>query len=151
MPYDERFVSPMRQELTRLGVEEMRTPEEVDARLENAAGTTLVVVNSICGCAARNARPAVALALKHARTPTNLTTVFAGQDVDATARARSYFAPYPPSSPQIALLRDGRVVFMLERHQIEGRSADAIARDLVQAFDQFCAAEADGEELRDVG
>ena len=138
MPYDERFVTPMRQELTRLGVEELRTAEAVDARLKNTDDATLVVVNSICGCAARNARPAVALALQHAKKPPVLTTVFAGQDLDATARARSYFAPYPPSSPQIALLKGGRVVYMLERHQIEGRSADAIARDLVGAFDTHC-------------
>jgi putative YphP/YqiW family bacilliredoxin len=139
MPYDERFVAPMREELTRLGVEEMRTPDEVDAKLKNATGTTLVVVNSICGCAARNARPAVALALRSgAKGPDALTTVFAGQDTEATARARSYFTGYPPSSPQIALLRDGRVVFMLERHQIEGRSADAIAEDLTEAFERYC-------------
>lgn len=138
MPYDERFVTPMRHELTRLGVEEMRTPDEVDARLKDARGTTLVVVNSICGCAARNARPAVAIALGHGKKPEALTTVFAGQDVDATARARSYFTGYPPSSPQIALLKDGRVVYMLERHQIEGRTADDIARDLVSAFDAHC-------------
>jgi putative YphP/YqiW family bacilliredoxin len=116
----------------------MRTPEDVDARLKDAPGTTLVVVNSICGCAARNARPAVAMALQHERTPSALTTVFAGQDVDATARARSYFTGYPPSSPQIALLKDGELVFMLERHQIEGRSADAIATDLKAAFDAHC-------------
>jgi putative YphP/YqiW family bacilliredoxin len=138
MPYDERFVTPMRQELTRLGVEEMRTPQEVDAKLKAAPGTTLVVVNSICGCAARNARPAVALALRHSKKPDTLTTVFAGQDLDAVARARSYFTGYPPSSPQIALFKDGRLVFMLERHQIEGRSADAIASDLTAAFDRYC-------------
>jgi putative YphP/YqiW family bacilliredoxin len=139
MPYDERFVAPMRQELTRLGIEEMRTPEEVDAKLKDASGTTLVVVNSICGCAARNARPAVALALSGAgKKPAALTTVFAGQDVAATARARSYFTGYPPSSPQIALLRDGKLVYMLERHQIEGRSADAIAQDLITAFETYC-------------
>src|ERR671930_225482 len=125
--YDERLVAPMRQELTRIGFEELRTPEAVDEKLKNAKGTTLVVVNSICGCAARNARPAVALALKHNKKPESLTTVFAGQDVDATSRARSYFDGYPPSSPQIALFKDGKLVFMLERHQIEGRSADAIA------------------------
>jgi putative YphP/YqiW family bacilliredoxin len=138
MPYDERFVTPMRQELVRLGVEEMRTPDEVDARLQDARGTTLVVVNSICGCAARNARPAVALALGNAKRPQALTTVFAGQDLEATARARSYFTGYRPSSPQIALLKDGRVVYMLERHQIEGRAAEDIARDLVSAFDAHC-------------
>jgi len=138
MPYPEYLVTPMRQELTRLGVEEMRTPDEVDAKLKDAAGTTLVVVNSVCGCAARNARPAVARALKHEKTPRALTTVFAGQDLDAVARARSYFTGYPPSSPQIALLKDGRPVFMLERHQIEGRTADAIADDLEAAFDKHC-------------
>jgi putative YphP/YqiW family bacilliredoxin len=137
--YDERFVTPMRQELTRLGVEEMRTPAEVDEKLKGAPGTTLVVVNSVCGCAARNARPAVASALKHGVKPDHLTTVFAGQDVDAAARARSYFTGYPPSSPQIGLLKDGQLVFMLERYQIEGRSAEDIAQDLVGAFDRFCA------------
>ena len=137
--YDERFVTPMRQELTRLGVEEMRTASEVDAKLKDTPGTTLVVVNSVCGCAARNARPAVASALRHAVKPDHLTTVFAGQDIEATTKARSYFTGYPPSSPQIGLLKDGHVVFMLERWQIEGRSADEIAKDLVGAFDQFCA------------
>ena len=136
--YDERFVSPMRQELTQLGVEEMRTPEEVDARLKDTPGTTLVVVNSICGCAARNARPAVAKAIRHDNRPDKLTTVFAGQDVTATQRARSYFTGYAPSSPQIALMKDGQVVYMLERHQIEGRTADDIARDLTRAFDKYC-------------
>ena len=141
MMYDERFVTPMRQELTRLGVEEMRTASEVDAKLKDTPGTTLVVVNSVCGCAARNARPAVASALRHAVKPDHLTTVFAGQDIEATTKARSYFTGYPPSSPQIGLLKDGQVVFMLERWQIEGRTADEIANDLVGAFDQFCARE----------
>jgi putative YphP/YqiW family bacilliredoxin len=136
--YDERFVTPMRQELTKLGVEEMRTPAEVDQRLKDASGTTLVVVNSVCGCAARNARPAVKAALEHNKTPDTLTTVFAGQDTDATARARSYFTGYAPSSPQIGLLKDGKLVFMLERYQIEGRSAGDIAKDLVGAFDKYC-------------
>jgi putative YphP/YqiW family bacilliredoxin len=136
--YDERFVTPMRQELTRLGVEELRSPDEVDVRLKDAKGTTLVVVNSICGCAARMARPAVAMALQHPAKPEHLTTVFAGQDADATERARSYFTGYAPSSPQIALLKDGKVVFMLERWQIEGRSANLIAEDLVEAFDEHC-------------
>ncbi len=136
--YDERFVTPMRQELTRLGVEELRTSDDVDARLKGVPGTTLVVVNSVCGCAARNARPAIATALRHAVKPDHLTTVFAGQDVEATAKARAYFTGYPPSSPSIGLLKDGEVVFMLERWQIEGRSADAIAADLTDAFDRFC-------------
>lgn len=136
--YDERFVTPMRQELTRLGVEEMRTPAEVDQKLKDAEGTTLVVVNSVCGCAARNARPAVKAALEHEKKPDQLTTVFAGQDTDATARARSYFTGYAPSSPQIGLFKDGKLVFMLERYQIEGRSANDIAQDLVGAFDRYC-------------
>ena len=138
--YDERFVTPMRQELTRLGVEELRTADEVDARLKDSAGTMLVVVNSVCGCAARNARPAVATALQHEKKPDHLTTVFAGQDTEAAARARSYFTGYPPSSPQIGLLKDGKLVFMLERHQIEGRTAGDIAVDLVGAFDMYCSA-----------
>jgi putative YphP/YqiW family bacilliredoxin len=128
----------MRQELVQIGVEEMRTPEEVDAKLKDAKGTTLVVVNSICGCAARNARPAVAKALQHAVKPDTLTTVFAGQDIEATQKARSYFTGYPPSSPQIGLLKDGKLVFMLERHQIEGRTAGEVAEDLVGAFDKYC-------------
>jgi putative YphP/YqiW family bacilliredoxin len=136
--YDERIVAPMRQELTQLGVEEMRTADEVDAKLKDSKGTALVVVNSVCGCAARNARPAVARALQHSAKPDKLTTVFAGQDVQAVQRARSYFTGYPPSSPQIGLLKDGKLVFMLERHQIEGRTAGEIAEDLVGAFDKYC-------------
>lgn len=136
--YDDRLVAPMRAELTRLGVRELRTPEEVDSTLANAAGTTLVVVNSVCGCAARNARPAVAHALRHQVRPEQLTSVFAGQDAAATERARSYFTGYRASSPQIALLKDGRLVFMLERHQIEGRSAEEIAGELTTAFDRYC-------------
>lgn len=136
--YDERIVAPMRAELTRLGVEELRTADAVDAHLANAKGTTLVVVNSVCGCAARNARPAVASALSHSKKPSVATTVFAGQDVDAVQRARSYFTGYAPSSPQIALFKDGLLVHMLERHDIEGRSADEIANDLRGAFDRYC-------------
>jgi putative YphP/YqiW family bacilliredoxin len=136
--YPEPLVAPMRHELTRLGVEELRTPEQVDAALTQT-GTTLVVVNSVCGCAARNARPAVAHALAHAVTPDRSTTVFAGQDGAATERARAHFTGYAPSSPAIALLKDGQLVFMLERWQIEGRSADQIARDLAGAFDRYCA------------
>ncbi len=138
--YPEPLVAPMRQELTRLGVEELRTASAVDAKLQNAPGTTLVVVNSVCGCAARNARPAVAMALQHAVKPDALTTVFAGQDNDATRQARGYFTGYAPSSPSIGLLKDGKLVFMLERHQIEGRSSDDIAQDLTRAFDKHCAA-----------
>lgn len=140
--YDERLVTPMRQELTSLGITELRTPEEVDAKLANSQGTTLVVVNSVCGCAARNARPAVAAALQHSVKPDSLTTVFAGMEKDAVDRARSYFLGYGPSSPQIALLKDGNVVFMLERHNIEGRTAEEIAEDLTAAFDKYCGATA---------
>ena len=136
--YDERMVAPMRQELTGIGFEELRTPEQVDNALKNAPGTTLVVVNSICGCAARNARPAVTLALRNDAKPEKLTTVFAGQDVDATQRAREYFTGYPPSSPSIGLLKDGQLVYMLERWQIEGRPAQDIVEDLVEAFDKYC-------------
>jgi putative YphP/YqiW family bacilliredoxin len=137
--YDERMIAPMREELTRLGFEELRTPEQVDARLAEPSGTALVVVNSICGCAARNARPAVRLALEASSCrPEHLTTVFAGQDTDATQRARGYFTGYPPSSPSIGLLKDGRLVFMLERWQIEGRTAQAIAEDLAGAFATHC-------------
>ena len=139
MPYDERFITPMRQELTRLGVEELRTAGEVDQALAEAKEPTLLVVNSMCGCAARNARPGVAMALQEAeKKPAKMTTVFAGQDLEATARAREYIHGYPPSSPSIALLKDGDVAYMMERHQIEGRTADAIARDLVGAFEQYC-------------
>jgi putative YphP/YqiW family bacilliredoxin len=139
MMYPEQLLLPMRQELTRLGVEELRTVADVDARLADQKGTALVVVNSVCGCAARNARPAVAMALQHGVTPDVATTVFAGQDRDATERARAYFTGYPPSSPSIALMKDGDVVFMLERYQIEGRSANEIATDLARAFDEHCA------------
>jgi putative YphP/YqiW family bacilliredoxin len=137
--YDERLVTPMRQELTRLGMDELRTPEEVDSALKETKGTTLVVVNSVCGCSARMARPAVAIALQNPIKPDRSTTVFAGQDADATDRARGYFTGYPPSSPQIGLLKDGELVFMLERWQIESRSADEIAHDLVNAFNKYCA------------
>ena len=137
--YDERLVAPMREELTRIGFAELRTPEEVDHAIRETPGTTLVVVNSVCGCSARNARPAVAAAVQSAtRKPAQLTTVFAGQDAAATDRARSYFTGYPPSSPSIALLRDGVLVHILERRQIEGRAPQDIAADLVAAFEQHC-------------
>ena len=139
--YPEPLVAPMRQELTRLGVTELRTPDPVVAE----PGTTLVVVNSVCGCAARNARPAVAMALANATVPDRATSVFAGQDSAATERARAHFVGYPPSSPAIGLLKDGELVFMLERWQIEGRSAQQIARDLTSAFDQYCGAGAGTE------
>ena len=136
--YDPELVRPMREELTRLGFEELRTAAAVDAVLSRERAATLVVVNSVCGCAARNARPAAALAVHHARRPARLVTVFAGQDADATARARSYFKGYMPSSPSMALLKDGQVVFMLERRNIEGRAAKDIAKDLTDAFEKFC-------------
>jgi putative YphP/YqiW family bacilliredoxin len=127
----------MREELTRLGVEELRTSEEVDAAMRRK-GTTLVVVNSVCGCAAGKARPGIAMALGHDVRPDHLTTVFAGADVEATDRARSYFTGYPPSSPSVALLQDGQLVYMMERRQIEGQSADMIAAELRRAFEEHC-------------
>lgn len=136
--YDPEMVQPMREELTRLGFEELRTADAVDAVFTTERAPTLVVVNSVCGCAARNARPATALAIQNERRPARLLTVFAGQDADATARARSYFTGYAPSSPQIALFKDGRLVFMLERRNIEGRHARDIAADLTAAFEQHC-------------
>lgn len=139
MMYPEPIVAPMREELTRLGVEELRTPDAVHEKLKDASGTQLVVVNSVCGCAARNARPAVAMALSATHRPDALYTVFAGQDGPATQAARGYFTGYPPSSPSIALLKDGDVAFMLERWQIEGRSAQEIAADLKGAFEAHCA------------
>jgi putative YphP/YqiW family bacilliredoxin len=139
MSYPDFFVAPMRDELTRLGVEELRTPAEVDAAVTNTRGTLMVVVNSVCGCAAGRARPGLALALRHQTKPDRLTSVFAGFDNDATARARSYFTGRAPSSPSIALLRDGQLLYLLERHQIETRTADQIAEVLTQAFDKYCA------------
>jgi putative YphP/YqiW family bacilliredoxin len=136
--YDPRLVQPMREELTRIGFQELRTPADVDAALGVSKEVMLVVVNSVCGCAARNARPAATLALEHARRPHRLLTVFAGQDADATARARSYFTGYAPSSPQMALFKEGELVFMLERKNIEGRAARDIAADLTTAFDRYC-------------
>ena len=136
--YDERMIAPMRQELTRYGVEELKTADAVDEKLKDAKGTALVIVNSMCGCAARNARPAVVKALQTATKPDVVATVFAGQDTAATARARGYFTGYPPSSPSIALLKDGKLVYMMERHQIESRTAEAIARDLEGAFEKYC-------------
>ena len=136
--YDEMIVGPMRQELTRLGIEETKTAAEVDAVLGKKEGTVLVVVNSVCGCAAGMARPAVAMAVEHDTRPDRMITVFAGNDREATQRAREYFVGYRPSSPSIALLKDGQVVKMLERYQIEGRHAHDIAEELTAAFDQYC-------------
>ncbi|MBD3921595.1 putative YphP/YqiW family bacilliredoxin [Paenibacillus cellulosilyticus] len=132
------MIQPMRDDLTRVGITELRTPEEVQESFDNAKGTTLVVVNSVCGCAAGQCRPGVAEALQFDVVPDNLYTVFAGQDKEATAKAREYFAPYPPSSPSIALMKDGELVHFIERHQIENRSAADIAADLTNAFDRFC-------------
>ena len=139
MPYPEMMIRPMREDLSRLGIEETRTPEQVDQALTQSEGTVMVVVNSICGCAAGKARPGVALALQHDVRPDRAITVFAGADIEATERARSYFTPYRPSSPQIAILRDGKVVYMMERHQVEGQTATQIARALTEAFDRFCS------------
>ncbi len=138
--YMKQVVQPMREELTREGIQELTTPSEVEQTLEGeaASGTTLVVVNSVCGCAAGLARPAVAAALKHEKKPDHLYTVFAGQDKEATAKAREYFTGFAPSSPSIALLKDGALIAMIERHQIESRSAEEIQADLVSLFEQHC-------------
>jgi len=138
MPYHEMMVQPMREEVTGLGVRELRSVADVDAALGPGEGTTLVFVNSVCGCAAGAARPALSVALRHANRPQHLYTVFAGQDLEATARARSYFAEYQPSSPSLALLQDGEVIHFVHRHMIEGRGPDAIAQDLIAAFDKYC-------------
>jgi putative YphP/YqiW family bacilliredoxin len=137
MPYPEPFIAPMRAELTRLGVTELRTPEQVDDAVRRE-GTVMIVVNSVCGCAAGKARPGIALALQHERRPDLAGTVFAGGDVEATDRARQYFAPYPPSSPSIGLLKDGKLLFMMERRDIENRDAASIAARLTAAFDEYC-------------
>jgi putative YphP/YqiW family bacilliredoxin len=138
MPYPEIMIRPMREELTRLGVEELRTTEDVDRTLNNSQGTVMVVVNSICGCAAGKARPGIALALQHETKPDKVATVFAGADIEATDKARSYFTGYPPSSPSIAILKDGQLVYMMQRHQIEGRGPMEIAHELTHAFDEHC-------------
>jgi len=137
--YPEEFVRPMREELTRIGFREMRTAEDVDSVLNHEKRTVLVVVNSICGCAAGKARPAIARALANKARPEVLTTVFAGQDTAATDRARGYFTGYPPSSPSIALFRDGKLVYMMERRNIESSDPFTIADALTHAFDRFCA------------
>ena len=138
MPYPEMMVRPMREDLTRMGFQELKSAQEVEAVLGGEKRPTLVVVNSVCGCAAGSMRPAVAMSLEGDTRPELLTTVFAGQDLDATAEARKYFTGYPPSSPSIALLKDGDVAFMLERWQIEGRSAQEIAADMTAAFEKYC-------------
>jgi putative YphP/YqiW family bacilliredoxin len=136
MPYPESFIGPMRQELTRLGIQELKTAAQVDDVVRHAQGTVMIVVNSMCGCAAGKARPGIALALQHPVKPDVIGTVFAGGDIEATERARSYFTGYPPSSPSIAILRDGKLVYMMERRQIENQTAEAIARNLTDAFEQ---------------
>src|SRR6185503_7706888 len=140
MPYPEMLIAPMREDRTRIGVEEMRTAEAVDETVRSSNGTLMVVVNSVCGCAAGKARPGVALALQNAVKPDKVATVFAGADIEATERARGYFTGYGPSSPSIALLKDGQLVYMLERYQIEGRDAQQIAGELTQAFEKYCQA-----------
>jgi putative YphP/YqiW family bacilliredoxin len=137
--YPEQIVTPMRAELTTAGFEELKTAAQVDATLTSKEGTILVVVNSVCGCAAGAARPGVKLALENeGNKPSKLTTVFAGNDAEATAQARKYFAPYPPSSPAMALFKDGKLVHFIERHHIEGRSPQMIAENLKMAFEQYC-------------
>ena len=138
MAYPEQFIAPMRAELTRLGIRELRAVADVDAAVASE-GTVMIVVNSVCGCAAGKARPGIALALEHESRPDLVGTVFAGADVEATARAREHLAPYPPSSPSVALFQDGRVVYMMERRDIEHRDAPAIAERLRAAFNEFCA------------
>lgn len=140
MPYPPALVAPMRAEMTRMGARELTTASEVDAAIGDQKGTTLVFINSVCGCAAANARPGLALALQHAARPQEVVTVFAGQDVEATARARQYFSDYQPSSPSMALFRDGEVVHFVHRHQIEGRNPQAVAAELTAAFDRYCGA-----------
>ena len=139
MPYPEYICAPMREELTKIGFQELKNPEEVDSIIPQSHGTMLLVLNSVCGCAAGTARPGVKLSLANgSKKPDKLVTVFAGQDLEATAQARKYTLPYPPSSPAIALFKDGKLVHFIERHHIEGRSAEMIAENLKMAFDEFC-------------
>ena len=138
MPYSEMLVRPMREELTSVGVQELRTAQDVDAFMADRTGTALLVVNSVCGCAAGMARPGIRQALQHGKKPDRVATVFAGQDLEATARARSYIPDIPPSSPSIAFFKDGELVYFIPRHRIEGRSADAVAGDLTSVFEEHC-------------
>ena len=140
MPYPEELVKPMRAELSQIGVKELKTAAEVDAFMAPKTGTAMIIVNSVCGCAAGGARPGVKLALASPAKPERIGTVFAGQDLDAVAKARSYFADVPPSSPSIALFKDGELVHFVARHMIEGRDPQTIAADLTKAFDQYCGA-----------
>ncbi len=136
--YPTELVLPMKRDLTSVGFKELLTPQEVDKQINQTEGTTLVVINSVCGCAAGNARPAVKKAVQHAKKPNHITTVFAGYDIEAVAQARKYMLPYPPSSPCIALFKNGKLVHFIERHNIEGKSADSIAENLMFAFDEHC-------------
>jgi putative YphP/YqiW family bacilliredoxin len=136
--YPPELVAPMKEDLTSAGFDQLVSTDEVDNAINEKEGTTLLVVNSVCGCAAGNARPGVKMAVQHAKVPNNLTTVFAGVDGEATAQARKYMLPYPPSSPSIALFKDGKLVHFIERHHIEGRPADLIAENLKAAFDEHC-------------
>ncbi|HAB38694.1 MAG TPA: BrxA/BrxB family bacilliredoxin [Rhodobacteraceae bacterium] len=136
--YPEEIVMPMKAELTTVGFDELQTASDVDTLMNDMSGTARVMVNSVCGCAAANARPAVRMAIQHDKKPTKLTTVFAGVDAEATEKARQYFLPYPPSSPSIALMKDGKLVHFIERHHIEGRPAELIAENLKAAFDEYC-------------
>jgi len=139
VPYPEMLIAPMRGEMTDMGAIELKSAAAVDDAVKNTRGTLMIVVNSVCGCAAGKARPGIAMALKHAVKPDVLATVFAGGDVEATDRARGYFTGYAPSSPSIGILRDGKLVYMLERREIETRSAEMIAAELTSAFDRVCA------------
>ena len=138
MPYPEMLIAPMRGEMTAMGARELKTAADVDEAVKNTEGTLMIVVNSVCGCAAGKARPGIAMAMRHAVKPDVLATVFAGGDVEATERARSYFTGYAPSSPSIGILRDGKLVYILERRDIESRSAEMIAAELTRAFDRVC-------------
>ena len=143
MPYPEYLIAPMRGEMTDMGARELRTAEAVDDVVKNSDGVVMLVVNSVCGCAAGKARPGIAKALQNKNRPDVVATVFAGADIEATDRARQYFTGYAPSSPSLGLLRDGKLIYMMERSQIEVRNAETIAEDLVRAFDQHCATVAD--------
>jgi putative YphP/YqiW family bacilliredoxin len=139
MPYPEMLIAPMRGEMTGMGARELKTAAAVDDAVKNTRGTLMIVVNSVCGCAAGKARPGLSMALSHERRPDVVATVFAGADIEATDRARSYFTGFPPSSPSIGILREGKLVYMLERRDIESRSAEMIAAELIRAFDEVCA------------
>lgn len=143
MPYPEIMIKPMREDLTRIGVEETRTPEQVEQAVRETDGALMVIVNSVCGCAAGKARPGIALALQHETKPQRAITVFAGADIEATDKARSYFTGYRPSSPSIGILKNGELVYLMERHQIENKLPEQIAQELTAAFDRFCAPAAD--------